>query len=300
MQGNINYNDPRIRQLFQQFCQMYNNQNQMNNQTMMNNMNMNMGQMNMGQFNNMGQMPMGQMNMNMGGQMPMGQMNMNMGQMNMGFNNMGGQMPMGGQMAMGQMNLPFNNMGQMPMGQMNNMYMNNMFMMYMNNPQNFNNQNNNMNNSMINLNSQIFNNTNIGNMNNPMSYSTGNVVPIGTQQSNNNDDKGVLPRVNTDDDNSVLPASGDTINVKFDASTGVKKIIRADKKKTTLKQLLKMYMDKIGLSDTMIGKQIVFLYCGEKVDVESTKTLEEYHIRDMSSITVFDVGNVIGAHNIRL
>ena len=251
MQGNINYNDPRIRQLFQQFCQMYNNQNQMNNQ------------------------------------MPMGQMNMNMGQMNMGqFNNMGGQMPMG------QMNMPFNNMCQMPMGQMNNMYMNNMFMMYMNNPQNFNNQNNNMNSSMRNLNTQIFNNTNIGNMNNPMSYSTGNVVPIGTQQSNNNDDtdKGVLPRGNTDDDNSVLPPSGDTINVKFDASTGVKKIIRADKKKTTLKQLLKMYMDKIGLPDTMIGKQIVFLYCGEKVEVESKKTLEEYHIRNMSSITVFDQG----------
>ena len=296
MQGNINYNDPRIRQLFQQFCQMYNNQNQMNNQMPMGQMNMNMGQMNMGQFNNMGgQMPMGQFN-NMA-QMPMGQMNMNMGQMNMGqFNNMGGQMPMG------QMNMPFNNMCQMPMGQMNNMYMNNMFMMYMNNPQNFNNQNNNMNSSMRNLNTQIFNNTNIGNMNNPMSYSTGNVVPIGTQQSNNNDDtdKGVLPRGNTDDDNSVLPPSGDTINVKFDASTGVKKIIRADKKKTTLKQLLKMYMDKIGLPDTMIGKQIVFLYCGEKVEVESKKTLEEYHIRNMSSITVFDQGNVIGAHYIRL
>ena len=296
MQGNINYNDPRIRQLFQQFCQMYNNQNPMNNQMPMGQMNMNMGQMNMGQFNNMGgQMPMGQFN-NMA-QMPMGQMNMNMGQMNMGqFNNMGGQMPMG------QMNMPFNNMGQMPMGQMNNMYMNNMFMMYMNNPQNFNNQNNNMNSSMRNLNTQIFNNTNIGNMNNPMSYSTGNVVPIGTQQSNNNDDtdKGVLPRGNTDDDNSVLPPSGDTINVKFDASTGVKKIIRADKKKTTLKQLLKMYMDKIGLPDTMIGKQIVFLYCGEKVEVESKKTLEEYHIRNMSSITVFDQGNVIGAHYIRL
>ena len=296
MQGNINYNDPRIRQLFQQFCQMYNNQNPMNNQMPMGQMNMNMGQMNMGQFNNMGgQMPMGQFN-NMA-QMPMGQMNMNMGQMNMGqFNNMGCQMPMG------QMNMPFNNMGQMPMGQMNNMYMNNMFMMYMNNPQNFNNQNNNMNSSMRNLNTQIFNNTNIGNMNNPMSYSTGNVVPIGTQQSNNNDDtdKGVLPRGNTDDDNSVLPPSGDTINVKFDASTGVKKIIRADKKKTTLKQLLKMYMDKIGLPDTMIGKQIVFLYCGEKVEVESKKTLEEYHIRNMSSITVFDQGNVIGAHYIRL
>ena len=259
-QGNINLNDPKTRQLFEQFCQMYNQNNQMNNPMMMNNM------------------------------------NMGMGQMNMGFNNMGGQMPMG------QMNMGFNNMGQMPMGQMNNMYMNNMFMMYMNNPQAFNNQNFNINNSMRNLNSQISNCANINNMNNPMSYSSGNVVPNVNKPSNNDDDKdkGVLPRgENNDDDNYVLPATGDTINVKFDASTGVKKIIRADIK-TTLKELLKMYMSKIGLPDTLIGKQVVFLYCGEKIDVESTKTLEEFHIRNMSSITVFDQGNVIGAHNIKI
>ena len=56
-----------------------------------------------------------------------------------------------------------------------------------------------------------------------------------------------------------------------------------------------MYMDKIGLSESLIGKQVVFLYCGEKVDTESTKSLDELHIRNMSSITVFDQGNVIGA-----
>jgi len=284
-QGNIDLNDPKTRQMFEQFCQMYNHNNQMNNPMMMNNMNMGMGQMNMG----MGQMNMGFNNMC---QMPMGQMNMGMGQMNMGFNNMG-QMPMG----MGQMNMGFNNMGQMPMGmgQMNNMNMNNMFMMYMNNPQCFNNQNFNINNSMRNLNSQISNCGNLNNVNNPMSYSTGNVVVNPTQPTNNNDDKGVLPRIGNPDDESALPVSGDIINVKFDASTGIKKIIRADKNKTTLKQLLKMYMDKIGLSESLIGKQVVFLYCGEKVDIESTKTLDELHIRNMSSITVFDQGNVIGA-----
>ena len=284
-QGNINLNDPGTRQLFAQFCQMYN----------MNNMNMGMGQMNMG-FNNMGQFNnMG--NFNNMAQMPMGQMNMGMGQMNMQFNNMGGQMPMG------QMNMQFNNMGQMPMGQMNNMNMNNMFVMYMNNPQCFNNQNFNINNSMRNLNSQISNCANLNNVNNPMSYSTGNVVPITTPQNNNNDDKdkGVLPRGgNGDDDNKIMPATGDTINVKFDASTGVKKIIRADKKKTTLKELLKMYMDKIGLPETLIGKQVVFLYCGEKLDIESNKTLEELRIKNLSSITVFDQGNVIGALNIKI
>ena len=155
---------------------------------------------------------------------------------------------------------------------------------------------------MRNLNSQISNAANLNNMNNPMSYSTGNVVPIMTQQSNNNDDKekGVLPRGNTDNEINFLPATGDTINVKFDASTGVKKIIRADKNTTTLKQLLRMYMDKIGLPYNLIGQQVVFLYCGEKIDVESDKTLEEYHIRNMSSITVFDQGNVIGALNIKI
>ena len=274
-QGNINLNDPKIRQQFEQFCQMYNQGNQMNNPMMMNNMNMGMGQM------NMGQMPMGQMNM---GQMPMGQMNM--GQMPMGQMPMG-QMNMGGQMPMGNMNMQFNNMGQMPFGQMNNMNMNNMFMMYMNNPQGFNNQNFNINNSMYNLNSQISNLANINNINNPMSYSSGNVVPIMPKPSNN------------DDDNNVLPPTADTINIKFDASTGVKKIIRANNN-TTLKELLKMYMQKIGLPDTLIGKQVVFLFCGEKIDVESTKTLKEQNIRNMSSITVFDQGNVIGAHNIKI
>ena len=309
-QGNINLNDPKIRQQFEQFCQMYNQGNQMNNPMMMNNMNMGMGQMNMGQMN-MGQMPMGQMPMGQMpmGQMPMGQMNMGqipMGQIPMGQMPMGqmpmGQMNMGGQMPMGNMNMQFNNMGQMPFGQMNNMNMNNMFMMYMNNPQGFNNQNFNINNSMYNLNSQISNLANINNINNPMSYSSGNVVPIMPKPSNNDDDKdkGVLPRVgNDDDDNNVLPPTADTINIKFDASTGVKKIIRANNN-TTLKELLKMYMQKIGLPDTLIGKQVVFLFCGEKIDVESTKTLKEQNIRNMSSITVFDQGNVIGAHNIKI
>ena len=174
-------------------------------------------------------------------------------------------------------------------------------MMYMNNPQSFNNQNFNINNSMRNLNSQISNAANLNNMNNPMSYSSGNVVPNVNKPSNNDDDKdkGVLPRGGNEDENNILPPTGNTINVKFDASTGVKKIIRADKK-TTLKELLKMYMKKIGLPDTLIGKQVVFLYCGEKIDVESDKTLEEYHIRNMSSITVFDQGNVIGALNIKI
>ena len=242
--------------------------------------NMQMGQMPMVQMP-MGQIPMGQIPM---GQMPMGQIPM--AQMNMQM----------GQMPMVQMNMQ---MGQMPMTQMNmgvgQMNMNNMFMMYMNNQNCFNNQNFNMYNSMNNLNSQIAS-ANLNNVNNPMSYSTGNIIP-----NNNNDedkDKGVLPRKGNTEDDIALPITGDTINVKFDTSTGVKKIVRADSKKTTLKQLLKMYMNKIGLPESLIGEQVVFLFCGERVDVNSDKPLCEHNIRNMSAITVFDQGNVIGAYNI--
>ena len=53
----------------------------------------------------------------------------------------------------------------------------------------------------------------------------------------------------------------DMINISFDASTWVKAIITI-KKTILLKDIIKKYMEKIGLPERLIGTEIFFLFNG--------------------------------------
>ena len=218
-----------------------------------------------GQFYNPGvMMPMNGMNMN-----PMNGMNMNpMNGMNMmPMNNMG--------MPLNNMGMPVNNMA-MPMNNMG-MQMNNMGMMY----NNFNGYTN----PMYMQNNMVYNNMGVG-------MATPNQVQTPNQKDPN--DKGVLPRGNYVNGDISVAKGEDMVNITFDASTGVKTIVCV-KKTTQFKDIFKEYVKKLGLLENVIGKQIVFLFNGKKLDENSEDTPKSLKLQNMASITVFDVGNVIGA-----
>jgi hypothetical protein len=230
-----------------------------------------------GQFYNPGvMMPMNGMNMN-----PMNGMNMNpMNGMNMmPMNNMG--MPVNNMgMPVNNMGMPVNNMG-MPMNNMG-MQMNNMGMMY----NNFNGYTN----PMYMQNNMVYNNMGVG-------MATPNQVQIPNQvqtPNQNGENQEYLPRGNYVNGDINVAKGEDMMNITFDASTGVKTIVCV-KKTTQFKDIFKEYVKKLGLFENVIGKQIVFLFNGKKLDENSEDTPKSLKLQNMASITVFDVGNVIGA-----
>ena len=180
---------------------------------------------------------------------------------------------------MGNMNMPMNNMNM----QMNNMGgmmpMNNMGMMY-----------NGFVNPMCMPNNIPFNGMG-GSMPTP-NQPQPQTPPQNPNQKDPND-KGVLPRGNITN-GDTLAKGEDMCNITFDASTGVKTIINA-KKDEPFKEIFKKYMNKIGLPESYIGTQIVFLFNGKKLEGNSEETPKKLKLQNMASVTVFDVGNVIGA-----
>ena len=213
-------------------------------------------------FYNPAMMGMGNNNM-----MGMGMNNM----MGMGMNNM---MGMGNNNMMGMGNNNMMGMGMNNMGMMGPMF-NNGFANPMVNMQNPNMQNN-----------MVYNNIAV-----PNQIPNPNPNPTSQQDA---EKSGKLPRgnyVNGD----LTPVQGeDMINIAFDASTGVKTIVTV-KKTTPLKEILKKYMDRIGLPQNLIGTEIFFLFNGSKVDTNSEATPKELKYQNMVAFTVFDQGNVIGA-----
>ena len=210
----------------------------------------------------MAAMPMQGQFYNPGMMMPMNNMGMNM----MPMNNMGMNM-----MPMNNMGMPMNNMG---------MPMNNMGMMY-NNYNGFANPMYMPNNMVYNMGVQ---------MPNP------NPTPIPAQNPNQNEEQknGILPRGNYVNGDINATQGEDMINVTFDASTGVKTIVCV-KRTAPFKEILKAYVKKIGLPENLIGTQIQFLFNGKKLEPDSEDTPISLKLKNMTSVTVFDVGNVLGA-----
>ena len=146
---------------------------------------------------------------------------------------------------------------------------------------------------MSNLNNSISNSMNNNEGNYPMNFSTGNINNQNNINSNLNQQKEFLPRGNkVIHDNGSFIKGENIKNISFEASTGLKLIIKVSDK-ITIKELIKKYMNKIGLSENYIGKDIIFLFNGGKMDINSEETIKKY--QDFFAITVFDQNNVIGA-----
>ena len=232
---------------------------------------------------------------------------------NPGFNNMG----MGMNFAMNnQPNMMMNNsmlfnmnnqMNQMNMPNMfvnNNMNMNMGMMNFMNQMNQMNQVNGmngfNMMNNGMNMPFQNFpNNMNFqNNMNFPNNFQNNfqnNANANNNFNINNNNDqeiKSILPRDRDIGFNENLSLDQNMKNIKFDASTGIRVLVKVSID-STIEQALKEFVKKINLPESVIGKDLIFLFNGSQLDCNSKQLVGT--LPDMAAITVFDQNNVIGA-----
>ena len=130
-------------------------------------------------------------------------------------------------------------------------------------------------------------NMNMNNQNMNINQS-GNVNNNNTQES-----KSVLPRnISIRQDNNMLP-NENIRNIRFDASTGIKVLIRLNRN-ATLEEAIKEFVRKLGLPERVIENDLIFLFNGSKIDVHSNESISKF--QDFAAITVFDQNNVIGAY----
>ena len=282
---NLDMNDPKVQQIMA-MCINYFNNNNMNMNNMNNNMNMNNmnNNMNMNNMNNINMNNIYNMYMNNMNNMNMNNMNnMNMNNMNMNGMNMNNMNFMNNNMNMNGMNM--NNMNFMNNNNMNNMLMQNFFMNMMgNNNMNFGNMANN----------NFQNNFNQGNVNLNNNYNPGSVNLNNNNSNNNQEPTPIIPRgIKVVQDNNNYQQNPQMKNIAFDASSGLKVIITVPKE-TTYKELIKKYVNKIGISESFIGKEIIFLFNGEKMNTDSDDLIINFP--NLAVITVVDQNNIIGAH----
>ena len=84
------------------------------------------------------------------------------------------------------------------------------------------------------------------------------------------------------------------INIVFDYNTG-NKIININKN-ATLKEALKMYCQKMEISENEIGRRIDFISNNERLSyLDENITLGEKRFNDCSRINVVDISNLIGS-----
>jgi hypothetical protein len=221
--------------------------------------------------------------------------------MNQQFNSMPNMMPaQAGNMMFSQNQNPY--MFQNQMQNMGNFYQNPNFNQFMPGYQNqnmYNNQN------MMMMGMQYFNPA-MGNMcmscpgyggfqgNTPMMQNNVNYNVNNNNNNANQKDQSLLSRDNKLIGDPNLPTGQGYINVYFEASTGNTVVLNL-KDNIGLRDALKLYMNKIQLSESYIGTHIVFLFNGRKLDHESNDSIKTFKIVNSSKITVFDQGNVIGA-----
>ena len=105
--------------------------------------------------------------------------------------------------------------------------------------------------------------------------------------------KAILPRNIVSIDAPHKDQNTEMRNLKFDASTGIRIVIKVPIY-TTVEKALEEFVKRIGLNKDVIGKDLIFLFNGSQMDIHSQELVENY--QDLCSITVFDKNNVIGAY----
>ena len=208
-----------------------------------------------------------------------------------------------------------------------NMNMNDMNMNYMNYMNNMNMNMNNINPAMVNaflnmmmMNQNIMNNNqmDLNNMVNPSIFQM-------NQQNNNNFNRfqvsrnqneqsiiqngGVLPRANGVNNNNkvkkedIFPGYiGPRLNIIFE--TGAGHIFNFPTPlNVTVSQLLHKFIGKVGVSDSLLGKKIFFIFNGKTIPINESRSVEAYFKEEsigasnQTKIVVIDGNNVIGALN---
>ena len=63
----------------------------------------------------------------------------------------------------------------------------------------------------------------------------------------------------------------------------------------TIKDLFKLYVRRIGISESLIGKEIIFIFNAETLTLNDNRLINDLFPKDACTITVVDQNNVIGA-----
>ena len=108
----------------------------------------------------------------------------------------------------------------------------------------------------------------------------------------------ILPRPenyinNNNLNNNFIPNNIPTVNIVFQANTGLK-INLAIPRNITIYQMLKLFTEKIGIQDFYINKGLTFLFNGQNM-LPYFNHLVGDQFKDGMLITVFDQNGVIGA-----
>ena len=150
----------------------------------------------------------------------------------------------------------FNFNSNMNMGNLNNAFIQNMFQMFLQ--------------WMM---SQGMNNT----INNNYNINNNNLNIYNNNLNNNNNIKG-----------------DKLINFIFAASTGTNINLKASSN-NSIENLLKLYAQKAGFSENLLGKDINFLYDAHVMKVHDQTRIDAIFKGDYHTITVIDINNVLGA-----
>ena len=142
-------------------------------------------------------------------------------------------------------------------------------MIMMNNMNNMNNSNNNINNN--------FNPNNVNN--------------------NNNQNQEPQPKIQrgerTLEYKEKNVSQSNIINVTFHASSGLR-VVMSVSRNTTMKKLFSLFAQKIGISESLLGTEIIFLFNAETLNVHEEVLISD-KLPNLCNITVIDQNNVIGA-----
>ena len=169
----------------------------------------------------------------------------------------------------------------------NNMCQNNMFQQFLNanNINNFNPQNTNFNPQNMNFNPQ--------NMNfNPQNMNV-NADQNEPKRVIERSDKFIQFTENLGKTNNNIMA-----NIHLIASSGLKVLLSVPKD-ITMKELFRLYVKKLGISPKHLGKDIIFIYNAETIDINEQKKFSQLvKGSNIMCITVIEQNNVIGANSI--
>ena len=118
---------------------------------------------------------------------------------------------------------------------------------------------------------------------NPNHINIGNQVPDGSLQGEKN------MHFKVDD--------CDIRNIKFSDSSGLNVMISINKNRP-LKDLFKEYAKRVGFPEFLLGKEIVFIFNGLRIDVNDEKnTINSLFPKDLITIIVIFIQQVRGANN---
>jgi hypothetical protein len=98
--------------------------------------------------------------------------------------------------------------------------------------------------------------------------------------------------LNKNNNNNIK--GGKLLNFIFAASNGTTINLKASSN-NSIEDLLKLYAQKAGFSENLLGKDINFLYDAHVMNVHDQTRLDAIFTRDYHTITVIDINNVVGA-----